>query len=107
MVLCNYCKYSLESKPPDAYIKHHNRLKDLEASSYRCQLCKLILSGFNVASQPPATNGAAAQEYRYISVVSRSSRGQGIRRRIKFSGTSWTGEVARNVTSLTSQGMPH
>ena len=104
MVLCNYCKLSLECRPPDANVNHHKRLKDLEASSYQCQLCRLILSGVDSSSRALEVRGATGDEYRYISLVSRSNRGGGRHRRIKFSSRSWTGEVMRSVTSLTTEG---
>jgi hypothetical protein len=107
MSLCTYCKHALECRPPDAYVKHHKRIKDLEASSYRCQLCRLILSGLNNGSQCSGVDGTSIEEYRYISLVSRSSRGGGIRRRIMFSGKLWTGTVMRNVFSLTNEGTPY
>ena len=106
MVLCNYCKLSLECRPPDAYVNHHKRLKDLEASSSQCQLCKLILSGVNSSPRALEVRGANSDEYRYISLVSRSNRGGGRRRRITFSSRSWTGEVMRSVSSLTNEGKP-
>ena len=104
MVLCNYCTISLECRPPEACVNHHKRLKDLEASSDQCQLCRLILSGFNSGSRALETRTANGEEHRHISLVSRSSRGGGRRRRIMFSTKSWTGEVMRSVSSLTTEG---
>lgn len=106
MVLCSYCKLSLECRPPDACVNHHKRLKDLEASSYQCQLCRLIFSGFSGPSRASGVKLVNGEEYRYISLVSRLNRGGGRRRRITFSARSWTGEVMRSVSSLTTEGKP-
>lgn len=104
MVLCNYCRLSLECRPPDACVNHHKRVKDLEASSYQCQLCRLILAGLNGAAGSLGMRGANGEDFRYISLVSKLSRGGGRRRRIMFNARSWTGEVMRSVQSLTPEG---